>query len=94
MAAALLDAVRQGTEGVVRDLAVQFSPTAFDLGTVRAPVRLVTGEQDTTCPPTFAHWFAAHLPDARVEVVPDAGHDLLLVRWSELLQGLRAGAVR
>ena len=94
MAAALLDAVRQGPEGVVRDLAVQFSPTPFDLGAVRAPVRLVTGQRDTTCPPAFAHWYAARLPDAQVEVVPDAGHDLLLVRWTELLQGLRAGAVR
>ena len=94
MAAALLDAVRQGPEGVVRDLAAQFSPTPFDLGAVRAPVRLVTGQRDTTCPPAFAHWFAAHLPDARVEVVPEAGHDLLLVRWTELLQGLGTGALR
>ncbi len=94
MAAALLDAVRQGTEGLVHDLAAQFSPTPFDLGAVRPPVRLVTGERDTTCPPAFAHWFAAHLPDAWVEVVPDAGHDLLLVHWTELLQGLRTGAVR
>ena len=86
--------MRQGTEGLVHDLAAQFSPTPFDLGAVTAPVRLVTGERDTTCPQAFAHWFAAHLPDAWVEVVPDAGHDLLLVHWTELLQGLRTGAVR
>jgi pimeloyl-ACP methyl ester carboxylesterase len=85
MAAATLDAVRLGTDGVVRDVTVQLGRSGLDLAAIDTPVHLVTGDRDTTCPPAFAHWFAAHLPAATVTIVPDAGHGLLLTHWCDLL---------
>lgn len=91
MAAATLDAVRLGIDGVVRDVTVQLGPSGLDLTTIGTPVHLATGDRDATCPPAFAHWFAAHLPAATVTIVPDAGHGLLLTHWCDLLAPLSIG---
>ena len=91
MAAATLDAVRNGTDGIVRDLTVQFTSSGFDLGGITTPVHLVTGDHDDTCPPAFADWFASALPHATVTVVSGAGHGLLLTHWNELLAPLATG---
>lgn len=85
MAAATIDAVRFGTDGLIHDLEVQLSPSGLDLGSIDVPVHLVTGADDTVCPPAFAEWFAARLPRATVTVVPGAGHGLLLADWAGTL---------
>lgn len=85
MAAAICDAVRNGTVGLIRDVTVQLAPSGVDLGAVSVPTRFVTGVDDTTCPPAFAHWFAAQIPGATTEIVPDAGHGLLLTYWHDIL---------
>jgi pimeloyl-ACP methyl ester carboxylesterase len=81
-----LGAAQQGTAGVIHDLATQFRPTPFPLDAVRAPVHLVTGADDHTCPPAFVHWYAAELPSTTVEIVPGAGHAHLLTAWTEILR--------
>ncbi len=85
MAAACCDAVRQGHEGLVRDFTVHFTPRMVDLGAIGAPVRLVTGANDDTCPPAFAHWYARQLPDSHVEIIDDAGHGVMLTHWEHIL---------
>lgn len=88
MAEAMLDAVRQGTAGLVRDMAVQLGDLDLDLGAVACPVEVVQGELDRTCPPEFGRWYAANVPHGHLRVVPGAGHALLLTHWSELLRSL------
>lgn len=39
------------------------------------PALILWGAQDRLFPPAHAHAYAASLPDARVVVVPGAGHD-------------------
>ncbi len=85
MAEAMLDAVRSGTDGLVRDVAVHLAPLDVDLADVACPVHLVYGELDRSCPPAFGAWFAAHLPHAELTVVPGAGHALMLTRWADIL---------
>lgn len=85
MAEAMLDAVRSGTDGLVRDVAVHLAPLDVDLADVACPVHLVYGELDGSCPPAFGVWFAAHLPHADLTVVPGAGHALMLSRWADIL---------
>ena len=87
MAEAMLDAVRAGTDGLVRDVAVHLSPLDVALGDVACPVHLVYGELDQSCPPAFGAWYAAHLPHADLTVVPGAGHAVLLTHWVEILGG-------
>lgn len=89
MAAAICDAVRAGPAGLVRDVTVQLGPSGVDLGAIDVPTRFVTGADDTVCPPAFAHWFAAQIPGADAEIVPDAGHGLLLTHWHDLLDPTR-----
>lgn len=91
MAAATLDAVRNGTDGIVHDLTVQFGPSGLDFASIGVSVHFVSGDRDGTCPPAFARWYASKLPDATVTIVPGAGHGLLLTHWHELLAPLAIG---
>ena len=81
----LLETVRQGLAGLERDLVVQTSPLGLDLATVTAPVRLVYGSDDVTCPPVFGEWLAAQLPNTTFDVLPGAGHGFPFPRWLDLL---------
>jgi len=90
MAAAICDAVRAGRAGLVRDVTVQLAPSGVDLGGIAVPVTLVTGTHDTICPPAFAQWYAARLARSAVDIVPDAGHGLLLSHWHDLLARIMA----
>jgi pimeloyl-ACP methyl ester carboxylesterase len=81
----MLDAVRSGTDGLVRDVAVHLAPLDVDLADVACPVHLVYGGLDRSCPPAFGVWLAAHLPHADLTVVPGAGHALMLSRWADIL---------
>ena len=83
--ASLVEAVRQGLDGIERELVVQLSPLGVDLGLVAAPVRLVYGSADLVCPPAFGEWFLGHLPHARLEVLAGASHGLPYPHWLELL---------
>ena len=38
------------------------------------PVWLWQGEEDVLVPPAHASYLAAHVPRARLELVPEAGH--------------------
>jgi pimeloyl-ACP methyl ester carboxylesterase len=62
-----------------RDLA---ACDAFDmmgeLERVRPPTLLLTGEDDRLTPVKYATYLAERLPDARLEVIPGAGHYVLL----------------
>lgn len=41
---------------------------------ITAPTLVIVGEEDVLTPPKQARAFAAHIPNARVEVMPNAGH--------------------
>lgn len=45
-----------------------------DIGRIRQPVLLLHGAHDALMPLAAAEWLAKHLPDARLEVFPDAAH--------------------
>lgn len=83
--AALVETVRQGLDGVAREMVAQLTPLGIDFTGITAPTRLVYGEVDATCPPAFGHWLADRLPNARMEVVPDGTHGIAYTRWLELL---------
>jgi len=46
------------------------------LGQITAPTLVVLGEDDRIAPPAIGQFLSRHLPNARLEVVSDATHDL------------------
>jgi pimeloyl-ACP methyl ester carboxylesterase len=85
LAEGLVEAVRRGLAGVAADVEAQARPLAIDLAAIRVPVRLWYGGHDTVTPPAFGAWYAAHLREATLTVVPGAAHYLALTAWSDLL---------
>ncbi len=52
--------------------------TRFDvmgrLGEIRQPTLVIGGEDDRWTPPKFQTYFAEHIPNARLVMIPNAGH--------------------
>lgn len=75
-------------EGIVRS-AEAFNPTAR-LADVRQPVLLVVGEQTHRHFSSVAEVLAAHLPTARLLILPDTEHATLLEPSDTLVSAVRA----
>jgi pimeloyl-ACP methyl ester carboxylesterase len=88
MAFGVVDAVVQGLDGLAHDIALQLTAPDVELTDIVCPVRLWYGSLDRSAPPSFGHWFAAHLPSAALTVIDGAGHCLVLPRWREVLEAL------
>ncbi len=91
LVAGLTASIRQGRGGLVDDLARQLEP-GLDLSPIRAPVRTFHGGLDTTSPPEVGAWLVSRLPNAVLDLSPDAGHHLLFPRWRGILRALQRDA--
>lgn len=60
------------------------------LNKIRAPTLVIAGSADLLTPPKYARFLAGHIPDARCEIVEEAGHMLMLERPVEVAQAVRA----
>ena len=58
------------------------------LQSITRPAQLVHGAKDRLVPPAAAHYLAAHLPDARLALIPDAGHAPFLSHRRQFLETL------
>ena len=56
------------------------APTATDVATLDIPVLFVAGEEDVVIPPRMLSIAAACFPNARLELVPAAGHSVYFER--------------
>ncbi|MGC4870125.1 alpha/beta fold hydrolase [Micromonospora sp. DT53] len=68
------EALRHGPEGWIDDVLAIRRGWAFDLGAIRAEVRLWHGEQDRFSPVEHSHWLASRIPRAEVQVQAGAAH--------------------
>ena len=73
-------------DALVGEMRALVGPWDLDLGTIRAPVCLWTGDRDTTHPPAMARRLAARLPDAEARVVPGAMTFGLVPVYAEALR--------
>lgn len=85
----LRDAFRQGTIGVASDLlSYTARPWGFEPGDVRAETLIVAGQADAIAGGAHAAWYREAVPNARVEMVPDVGHLVVVPAWGEVLAHL------
>jgi pimeloyl-ACP methyl ester carboxylesterase len=86
----LLDAAfAQGAAGFAADIAGYcLQPWGFEPEAVEAKTLLLYGSRDALAGPRHGRWWREHLPDARLELAPEAGHLLLIPMWARALSHL------
>lgn len=79
----------QGTRGLAAEIAGYcLQPWGFEPEEVRAKTLLLYGSRDLLADPRHGRWWQSRLPDARLEVVPEAGHLLVVPKWARVLSHL------
>ncbi|HEY0606350.1 MAG TPA: alpha/beta hydrolase [Herpetosiphonaceae bacterium] len=82
-------AFAQGVAGMVGDIAGYcLQPWGFEPGEVQTKTLLLYGSKDPVAGSRHGTWWQKHLPNARLEVVPGAGHLLILTMWHRVLSFL------
>lgn len=90
----LRNAFRQGWTGLASDiLSYTARDWGFDLKKVRADTLLLYGDEDPVAGIAHARWYQKHLPDAEIEMVPDAGHLLVIPAWDRVLSHVAPGTL-
>jgi pimeloyl-ACP methyl ester carboxylesterase len=85
----LRTAFAQGTAGLAADIAGYcLQPWGFEPEAVEAKTLLLYGSHDPLAGPRHGRWWRERLPDARLEVVPEAGHLLVIPMWPRVLSHL------
>jgi pimeloyl-ACP methyl ester carboxylesterase len=91
----LENAFVQGAAGMAGDIAGYcLQPWGFEPEAVQAKTLLLYGSRDPVAGPRHGSWWQKRLPNARLEVIPDAGHLLILSMWGRALSHLAPGATR
>jgi len=82
-------AFTQGSTGLASDVAgYSLQPWVFETHAVQAKTLLLYGSRDPVAGPKHGKWWQKNLPNARLEVVPDAGHLLIVPMWHRVLSHL------
>jgi pimeloyl-ACP methyl ester carboxylesterase len=80
------EAAAQGPIGQADDVIAQCAlGWGFSPADVTVPVEVWWGERDQLVPRADADYFATHLPDGRLHVVPGVGHGMPAHRFAEIL---------
>jgi pimeloyl-ACP methyl ester carboxylesterase len=95
LGAMLAAAFAQGVTGLAADIAgYSLQPWGFEPAEVTAKTLLLYGSQDPIAASRHGRWWQARLPDARLEMVPQAGHLLVIPMWQRVLSHLAPHAKR
>jgi pimeloyl-ACP methyl ester carboxylesterase len=84
----LYSSVKQGAAGIASDvLGYCLQPWGFEPADVQAKTLLIYGAADQIGA-AHGEWWNKHLPDARLELVPDVGHLVVIPAWERILRFL------
>ena len=82
-------AFAQGMTGLAADDAgYTLRPWGFEPAEVQAKTLCLYGAQDPVAGSPHGRWWQKHLPNARLEMVPGAGHLLVIPLWRRVLSHL------
>ena len=59
------------------------------LGEIKVPALVIVGAADQLTPPKYAHFLAEHIPNARLALIEEAGHMVMLERPAKMAQAVR-----
>lgn len=68
------EGLRQGSDGAVQDLKVQWQHWGFEMSEVKNPVQIMQGEADAFVPQAFAHHLSKNLANGQLHLFPGKGH--------------------
>lgn len=74
-----------GVDGILTDYTTA-APLTFQVSHVQQHVDLVHGADDTIVQPVMARRLYELLPDARLQLIPEAGHFVVLTHWGQLME--------
>jgi len=88
-------AAAPGVAGLVDDYRAFGSPDwAFELSDIPGPVRCWQGLEDAAVPPAIGRRLAGAIPHGQLELVPDAGHFLVVEHGRDVFTRLLTDAAR
>lgn len=79
---------RQGVRGTVHDAQVCAQSWGFDVATIKSPVRIWHGDQDTNVPVEVGRYLAERIPGSSLTIYPGEGHLIVPKHWGEILADL------
>ena len=82
LTAGLMASVQHGTAGLAGDIERQLE-RGLDLSRITCPTRTFHGSLDEISPPAVGTWLVSRLPNAVLDLTPEAGHYLLFPRWGD-----------
>lgn len=85
--ASLREAIRQGADGVLQEMALYTQPWGFDLAEIKLPTHIWHGTADITVPLLHGRTLAERLHDCTLHVVEGEGHFSLPVDHLEQILG-------
>lgn len=68
------EGLRQGSEGAVQDLKVQWQYWGFEMNEVKNSVQIIQGDADAFVPQVFGRHLSANLANARLQLLQGKGH--------------------
>jgi pimeloyl-ACP methyl ester carboxylesterase len=87
-------AFAQGLDGMIDDiLGYTLRPWGFEPGDVDARTLLVYGGNDPVANSAHGWWWQQRLAAARLEMMPGAGHLLVVPRWGRVVSHLAPGTL-
>jgi len=91
---ATVAAAAHGVAGLVDDYRAFGSPDwGFELSDIPGPVRCWQGADDAAVPPAIGRRLAGAIPHGKLELVPDAGHFLVIEHGQDVFARLLADAL-
>jgi len=85
----MLEAFRQGPEGLYEDVMLLRRPWGFDVEAIKVPVHVIHGELDNIVDVSFGRELARRIPHSVSDFRPGLGHNMLLSHWREILSGIK-----
>lgn len=90
-AAALIESLRQGSEGPAYDVIAMVKPWEFSTGDIAMHIRFWHGVEDRQFPLHTAQQLVDELPHCDATFVPNIGSMLIIKHWDEILTDLAEG---
>jgi pimeloyl-ACP methyl ester carboxylesterase len=85
----MLEAFRQGPEGLCEDITLLRRPWGFDIGAISMPIRIWHGELDKIVDISFGRELGRILPNSTCEFREGLGHNMIFSHWQEILSSTK-----